>query len=378
MPIAVKDYVWDETEVSIHITIPLKGVKSSKADIFLTDDYLKVNYPPYLFEVLLFKPVDDNKGTAQIGEGTIVFNLVKQQPGIWTRLTSLESGDKELMKSKRQLAVEAAHKKAEEEKKMAAIKKREADKYALKEQMRLDEEERKRIEETKEAERRKATEEIEHWKEHEVQESVTTDKQKEENNGNMFHKDGTVAIAAPRQGGNIQVTFTPRVFPTPMRESKQADEDAWLKKQAEARRIADCEDSDLSAEEKNPQWLKDKGDGFFTSGNYLAAVNAYNLAIRLDSKLPSIFSNRAACHLKLRNFMKCIEDSSKALELLTPPVLANETARARSHARRGTSFCELELYIEGLQDYEAALKINPNNRQLEEDAEKIRTIIQGS
>ena len=43
MPIAVKDYSWDETETLVHVVVPLKGVKASKADIFSTDDYLKVS-----------------------------------------------------------------------------------------------------------------------------------------------------------------------------------------------------------------------------------------------------------------------------------------------------------------------------------------------
>jgi hypothetical protein len=33
----------------------------------------------------------------------------------------------------------------------------------------------------------------------------------------------------------------------------------WLKKQAEARQIVDLEDSDLTEEEKNPQFLQEKG-----------------------------------------------------------------------------------------------------------------------
>lgn len=37
----------------------------------------------------------------------------------------------------------------------------------------------------------------------------------------------------------------------------------------------------------------------------------------------------------------------KALELLTPPVPDNENARVKAHVRRGTAFCQLELYTEG-------------------------------
>lgn len=36
------------------------------------------------------------------------------------------------------------------------------------------------------------------------------------------------------------------------------------------------------------------------------------------------------------------------------------------------------LCFKGLQDYEAALKIDPNNKQVREDAEKMRKIIQSS
>lgn len=48
----------------------------------------------------------------------------------------------------------------------------------------------------------------------------------------------------------------------------------------------------------------------FATGNYLAAINAYSLAIKLNRKIPAMYSNRAACHLKLRNLHKAIEDSS--------------------------------------------------------------------
>lgn len=42
MPIVVKDFTWEETESCMWITVPLKGVKSSKVDIFNTEEYVKV------------------------------------------------------------------------------------------------------------------------------------------------------------------------------------------------------------------------------------------------------------------------------------------------------------------------------------------------
>ena len=42
MPVVVQDYKWTETINNIVITVPLKGVKSSKVDIYSSDDYIKV------------------------------------------------------------------------------------------------------------------------------------------------------------------------------------------------------------------------------------------------------------------------------------------------------------------------------------------------
>ena len=43
MPITVRDYTWEETEDRLFITVPLKGVKANKVDIFSTEEYVKVN-----------------------------------------------------------------------------------------------------------------------------------------------------------------------------------------------------------------------------------------------------------------------------------------------------------------------------------------------
>lgn len=280
----------------------------------------------------------------------------------------------------------------------------------------IEEEERKKIEDMKENERRKATEELEAWKKcqreaeeqkriqrkEKCQQEKQAAEEKKKRKSKSFTRNSSSrhhplqgrhlenifsekleedSVPAPRSGGSIKISFTPRVFPTALRESRVAEEEEWLCKQAEARRAMNTdipEFCDLKEEEKNPDWLKEKGNKLFATENYLAAVSAYNLAIRLSNRIPLLYLNRAACHLKLKNLHKAIEDSSKALELLTPPVADNANARMKAHIRRGTAFCQLELYVEGLQEYEAALKIDPSNTVVQNDAEKIRNIIQGT
>lgn len=152
MPILVNDYTWSETEGEVSITLPLRGVKSSKADIFTTGEYIKVSYPPYLFEVHLHRPVLEERCSVKVSTGVVLFNLVKETPGLWGMLAiELTKENKEAMMVRRERAVTAAHQRAEAEKKERAKKKREEEQFAIKEQMRLEQEEREKIEKDKQA-----------------------------------------------------------------------------------------------------------------------------------------------------------------------------------------------------------------------------------
>ncbi|NXK81322.1 DAAF4 factor, partial [Amazona guildingii] len=419
MPVWLREHSWRQTGSAVYLSLPVRGVRVTPANIFCTDQYLKVSIPPFLFEAILYAPIDETNSTAKIGNGIIFFTLCKKEEAMWDSLT-IENDNKEKLQYLRENAVLKAHEKAKEETEAKKVTKQEHKKYALEATMKLEEAERKRIEDLKEKERQKVTKELELWKKKQedaekhkrVQEGgelhqdveQLKERKKEKVNKTRILNEGTSEtrlkptkghgsysmfsenlkeeqLPAPRSTATIKINFTSRVFPTALRESRVAEEEEWLHKQAEARRVinADLSDlEDLEEQEKNPDWLKDKGNKMFATGNYLAAVNAYNLAVRLNNKLPLLYLNRAACHLKLRNLHKAIEDSSKALELLTPPVPDNENARVKAYVRRGTAFCQLELYTEGLQDYEAALKIDPKNRTIEKDAEKIRHLIQGT
>ncbi|XP_007194978.1 dynein axonemal assembly factor 4 isoform X2 [Balaenoptera acutorostrata] len=358
MPLQVSDYSWQQTRTAVFISVPLRGVSVRDADVFCTENYLKVNCPPFLFEVFLYAPIDDESSKAKIGNDTIVFTLHKKEAAMWETL-SLSGVDKEMMQRIREKSILQAQESAKEAMEAKAGARREDQKYTLNVMMKIEEEERKRIEDMKENERIKATKELEAWKErqrkteeHKIiqreEKLYQQEKQIEEERKKLKHKGLTRnsvsrnlvtkgrnseniffeklkedSIPAPRSVGNIKINFTPRVFPTALRESQVAEEEEWLHKQAEARRAMNTdipELCDLTEEEKNPEWLKDKGNKLFATENYLAAINAYNLAIRLNNKIPLLYLNRAACHLKLKNLHKAIEDSSKAYRIMKLPL----------------------------------------------------------
>ena len=200
MPIGVKDFTWRETEGEVTISLPLKGVKASKVDIFTTDQYIKVNFPPYLFETHLLAPVEEEKCSARVGNGLVGFRLVKRDPALWGRLSSPESVDKSVMVEKRAEAVEHTHKRVAEAREEKARRKREEEQFAIKEQMRLESEERERMEREREEEARR---ELEAWKvrEEEIREAA----RREAADPKSIWKQLPSSGAPPRPRGTIQV-----------------------------------------------------------------------------------------------------------------------------------------------------------------------------
>ncbi|XP_053980240.1 dynein axonemal assembly factor 4-like [Hylaeus volcanicus] len=175
------------------------------------------------------------------------------------------------------------------------------------------------------------------------------------------------SVPLPRRNSTINVTFTDRKFPTPARESSHLEEQEWLEKQAEARRKVGFDTDDLRLEERDPQWLNDKGDEFLKVGNYLAAISAYTCGIKISDKMVSLYANRSAAQYALGNYRRCIEDCSKALELMVPKCEGNRESRARCHARRGAALCKLSSPQHGIPELEAALKLMPDDKSIQCD-----------
>jgi tetratricopeptide (TPR) repeat protein len=210
----------------------------------------------------------------------------------------------------------------------------------------------------------------------------------------------------------FKINFTPRLFPTPQRESKAAEEEDWiaknrrhLKKHGVFSKIMQNkktgsnpnQSNDIS--EEDPVWLKAKGDDFFRSGDHKSALNAYSAAIDsyenpesegflMDDTLLACYSNRSLCYLRLnlsqdckldcdlviKNLLKQIDGltatSSAAAEAKAgePPASANHPSSSAVVAqknklftnlikmllRRGVVLCQLGQYSESLSDYISA------------------------
>lgn len=192
-------------------------------------------------------------------------------------------------------------------------------------------------------------------------------------------------VPDPRVSSTVKLGFTERFFPTPARESKMQEENEWLakngahvgKRWGQPRKKRGSKGADArDISERDPMWLKGKGDDFYRSKDFHSAVNAYTAAIAAsdpegEPALLAALGNRAACYLRMGKQSLCVEDCTRVIELL-PPVPANAASgqlhpsalrkcqlapRARILVRRGAACCELGDYSFAVRDYEEAISI---------------------
>jgi DnaJ family protein C protein 7 len=105
---------------------------------------------------------------------------------------------------------------------------------------------------------------------------------------------------------------------------------------------------------------KEEGNEAFGAGRaaeavqlYTEALNVFPDAIGINSTL---FSNRAAAHMKIRNYQEALDDCNKAIEL--------DETNLKAYRRKATCETALEKFEEAVRTYEKACKLDPENREL--------------
>ncbi|KAL0822244.1 hypothetical protein ABMA28_004371 [Loxostege sticticalis] len=420
MPIIVKDFTWTQTAQALNIRIPISLVKHEKVDIFTTDCYLKANYNPFLFEIFLLHDVDASKGKCIVKEDLIIMDLVKREEIEWECLEK-ELTKAEKMKLKQEI-LEKCQEEAKQQSEDKRIKKSQLDRFTVQQAMAIDEMQHKLMDSRRNEQTKQAMDALEEWRVTNVDKDNITkqgefpkhykvlDNYKKTNSGvkivelpddDAGDKDKNVSKVsqsqkipqkAPaktpvkseyvekkkkeaagrvlprlRETAQLEITHTPRTFPTPSRESTAHEEEAWIKNITLARRATGFVSEDLRPEEQDPQWCKEKGDEFFRSGNFLGAISAYTHGIRLSDKLPSLFANRAATHFALGNFNKCINDCSAALDLMKPACEGNRRSRAKCIARRAAALARVGWLSKAIDEMKAASRLLPDDEKIKKD-----------
>ncbi|CAG2181396.1 unnamed protein product, partial [Oppiella nova] len=82
--------------------------------------------------------------------------------------------------------------------------------------------------------------------------------------------------------------------------------------------------------------LKDEGNKYYLNHKYEEAINSYTRAIVRNPSVPTFFTNRALCYLKLQQWEQSYQDCRRALEM--------EPNLIKGHFFLGQSLLEMDHF----------------------------------
>ncbi|XP_077599796.1 sperm-associated antigen 1A-like [Stigmatopora nigra] len=121
--------------------------------------------------------------------------------------------------------------------------------------------------------------------------------------------------------------------------------------------------------------MKNEGNHLFKHGQFGDALDKYSQTIDGCTQAGSgdpedlsiLYSNRAACHLKVGNSPECIEDCTKALEL--------QPFSLKALLRRAAAYESLERYRKAYVDYKTVLQIDVEVRAANDSVHRITKLL---
>jgi serine/threonine-protein phosphatase 5 len=122
------------------------------------------------------------------------------------------------------------------------------------------------------------------------------------------------------------------------------------------------ESSDASAASLSPPTpsvqdaLKAEGGALFVAERFAAAAQKYTEALAAGAPTSILYSNLAACHLKLENYGSVISNCDKALQL--------DAGNVKAMYRRGSALNTMGRFKEARADFLKATKKEPANAQI--------------
>jgi dyslexia susceptibility 1 candidate gene 1 protein len=157
MPVTAS-YTWSEKKDSIKVLLPLKGVSANKVDILVSSATLKVNFAPFILDIVLLKEIDSVKHKASVKDGVLHITLCKKESGLWGSLEA--EGDKQTLLAAKTESLQLQEKKNEEMNAQRYDRRLADEKHALRKQMKLEETERNRMDSLKHEEKSTAEREV--------------------------------------------------------------------------------------------------------------------------------------------------------------------------------------------------------------------------
>ncbi|CAI2387071.1 unnamed protein product [Moneuplotes crassus] len=193
-----------------------------------------------------------------------------------------------------------------------------------------------------------------------------------------------VELPEVRQGGSKKIEFSEKVYPNmPARESHKKEPP--LPKSKKLKQNKDDKDMNFSIEDKDPVWLKDKGDHFFKRHDYNSAMNAYTKSIKNDPDFLMCYLNRGTTCMKMHNFEGALLDfddiekkiNAESEEEKKDPFYARMMSRVL--IKRGSCYGFLSNFEKAEEDLQKAMSefkglfSESELKSIESDLKKIKT-----
>lgn len=192
-------------------------------------------------------------------------------------------------------------------------------------------------------------------------------------------------LPAPRSAGKVELNFTHHRRNLPARERIETDEEV-AKREEDDYKQKKLENPDKARAPTHDQmmWLKMRGDHFYRTRDFRAAINAYTSCLELDPKNVQALSNRSVCALRLRLWADAISDATAAFELFKKVKREGKdeeeweqelNKRVRCLLRRGIAHTRLGMLEQAVADLDTAHKLVPDTELLKDDLEELRFAI---
>ncbi|XP_059570442.1 protein unc-45 homolog A [Alligator mississippiensis] len=120
-----------------------------------------------------------------------------------------------------------------------------------------------------------------------------------------------------------------------------------------------------------PGQLRAQGNELFQAGDYEAALAAYTRALGLCDRAPEravLHRNRAACHLKLEDYLQAEADASKAIEA--------DGRDVKALFRRSQALRQLGRLDQAAQDLQRCVSLEPRNKAFQEALRDLGSSVQ--
>jgi len=182
------------------------------------------------------------------------------------------------------------------------------------------------------------------------------------------------ALPPPRVHGKVKVGFTKQLLTAPARtKTANADYDLPLDPLTAPGLFQSSGGGDIS--QRDPAWLKDRGDRYFRMGDFRSAEEAYTMVLTQFATsimgqaidcVTACWSNRAVCKLHRKAFLEAVDDCGHALTTMAKARCVTETpkseaahvrCRMRLLSKRGAAYAGAGVLHRALTDLRIAMTL---------------------